>query len=296
MAIRIESALSVTESGPLSAAPHAAGMTVGYLTRALERMFPPQDAEAWDRTGLLVGDPSAEVVGVATALDPTPSAVERAQAAGANVLLTHHPVFLDPPEKIGPMGSGVPVSGAAVYEAARRGIALVNFHTALDSSAQARAMLPGLLRLNVAGVLEPLPRDQERGYGQVCTFPEGRGAVSLELLAARCTAVFGRAPRVWGDMNRALSTAVTWTGSASGAATGCLARGIDVLVCGEIKYHEALEASESGLAIVELGHDVSELPFAAVLAEAAAGVGVARERIKCLDQSSNWTHPEATRA
>ncbi len=296
MAIKIESALTVTESGPLSAGDAPRGMTVGELTRSLERMFPPRDAESWDRTGLLVGDPSAGVAGVVTALDPTPAAVVRTHALGANVLLTHHPAFLEPPAAFGPAGRGMSSAGAAVYEAAARGVALVNFHTALDVSAQARSMLPGMLRLNVTGVLEPLPHDPERGYGQVCTFPALEPPTSLERLAARCTAVFGRPPRVWGDMERELSTVVTWTGGASGAAQECLARGVDALVCGEVKYHEALDAAESGLAIIELGHDVSELPFAAVLAEAAALAGIPRDAIRCLDQGGNWTTPEARRA
>lgn len=295
MAIKIESALSVAERGPLSTGTKARGISVGQLTRFLEGMFPPEDAEDWDRTGLLVGDPSAEVTGVATALDATPAAVVQAHSSGANVLLTHHPAFLDPPARIGPLGSGASVAGAAVYEAAARGVALVNFHTALDSSAQARGMLPGMLRLEVADVLMPLARDSRRGYGQICVFPD-RGSVTLAAFSARCTAVFGRAPRVWGDPERELSKVVTWTGGATGATGACLAAGVDALVCGELKYHEALDASVSGLSVIELGHDASELPFAAVLAEAASRAGVPRELIRCLDQSSNWWHPEARRA
>ena len=296
MAIKIESSLSVTNSGTLLGHEENRGLSIGELTRRLELMFPPHDAEDWDRTGLLVGDSSEGVAGVSVALDPTPKAVELAQSSGSNVLLTHHPVFLDPPDRIGPMGQGVGMAGATVYEAVKRGVALVNFHTALDVSAQAREMLPGMLRLAVSGVLEPLPHDPDRGYGQVCTLPEGEGAVTLERLGARCTAVFGRAPRIWGDMDRLLSTVVTWTGSASGALEECLARGIDALVCGEVKYHDALAASEAGLCIIELGHDVSELPFANVLGAAAIRAGVPRERVFHIAQNGNWWHPEAVRA
>ena len=67
------------------------------------------------------------------------------------------------------------------------------------------------------------------------------------------------------------------------------------LVAGEVKYHEALALAEAGLAIIELGHDVSELPFAAVLAAAVRRVGVSEESIKVLDQGDNWTLPETTR-
>ncbi len=295
MTIKIESALKVTETGPLGGRGGQRGLSVGELERALLHMFPSTDAEEWDHTGLLVGDPAVKVKAVAVALDPTPRAVNDAYRSGANVLLTHHPVFLNPPKRFGPIGSGVSVGGAAVYEAISQGVALMDFHTALDVSSQAQVLLPGMLRLSVCDVLVPLSQDERRGYGQVCTIPEEEGRLTLGHLAARCTAVFARQPRVWGDMDRVVSTVVTWTGSASGAVVPCLSRKADVLVCGEIKYHEALDSLSANLCVIELGHDVSELPFVAVLADAVARVGIPTGSIRCLDQSGNWTTPEARR-
>uniref|UniRef100_UPI0025FA49DC Nif3-like dinuclear metal center hexameric protein n=1 Tax=uncultured Slackia sp. TaxID=665903 RepID=UPI0025FA49DC len=88
MAIKIESSLSVTNSGTLLGHEENRSLSIGELTRRLELMFPPHDAEDWDRTGLLVGDSSEGVAGVSVALDPTPKAVELAQSSGSNVLLT----------------------------------------------------------------------------------------------------------------------------------------------------------------------------------------------------------------
>jgi len=48
-----------------------------------------------------------------------------------------------------------------------------------------------------------------------------------------------------------------------------MAAGADALVCGEVRYHDALDAAESGLAIIEVGHDVSEWPLVEVLGRAA---------------------------
>lgn len=280
--------------GPLAEKGAQAPALVGELVSALNRMFPPADAESWDRTGLLVGDPATKIEGVACALDPTVFAVREAANLGANVLVTHHPAFLDPPDSFMPLSSHACVPGSVVFEAARLGVALANWHTALDVSAPAQSMLPGMLRLKPSAVLEPLARDESLGYGQICAIDASEG-LTLGDLSARCTAVFGRAPRVWGAMDTALSTVCTWTGGAGDAASECVKRGIDVLVCGEVKYHAALEASQQGLCIIELGHDVSELPFARILAESCARVGVAREKITLLDQNDAWQHPETRR-
>lgn len=234
---------------------------------------------------------------VAVALDPTVEAIAEAAAAGANVLLTHHPAYLDAPDSFAPEPSVAASPGAGVWAAIRHQVALMDFHTALDVSPLAARVLPGMLGLKFTGkVVEPIAASRRRGYGQLCDVPANEDAPeTLARFASRCTAVFGRAPRVWGDPALPLRQAVTCTGSAGDAGKAALAAGADVLVCGEIKYHSALELSRAGLAIVELGHDMSELPLTAVLAEGLDRAGVPSEAIVLIDQSENWWYPEAVR-
>lgn len=293
MAIIIEDALAKRNSGTISKQGNP--QTVGALEQALLASYPAEDAEEWDRTGITVGDPADLVRGVAVALDPTIEAVHAAADAGANVLLTHHPAFLEPIGSFRPAASVAENPGALVWAAIKEGVSLISYHTALDVSADAQRMLPGMLSLSFQRVLEPTDPSGAKGYGQVCAVGEADGSLTLAQLAARCTSVFGRQPRVWGDFGRPLARIVTTTGSAGSLGRACLRERIDCLVAGEVKYHEALALAEAGLAIIELGHDVSELPFAAVLAAATRRAGVPEDAIKVLDQGDNWTLPETTR-
>ena len=287
-----EKGLATRSSGTLS--KPMPSLTVGALERALLAEFPAADAETWDRTGLTVGDPARLVTGVAVALDPTVEAIEAAAEAGANVLVTHHPAFLAPPDSFAPATSPAVSAGAGVWKAVERGVALMAFHTALDVSARAQRVLPGMLGLSFERVLEPLPGAPDKGYGQLCAVVDD-GGLSLGQLAARCTSVFARPPRVWGDFDRALDRVVTCTGSAGGLGRACLGARADCLVCGEVKYHDALDLSQAGLAVVDLGHDTSELPLAGVLASAVEAVGVPGERVSVIAQQDNWSHPETVR-
>ena len=294
--IQIEDAnteLARVEAGDI--AKTAKSLTVGELERALLRRFPREDAEEWDRMGLLVGDPGALVVGVAVALDVTRDAIEAAIHAGANVLLTHHPAFLDPPAVLSPSYSAATAPGVNAYLAASKGVALMNFHTALDASVAAGRLLPNMLSLDFERVLVPRESDAHKGYGQLCRVRGDDKPFKLAHLAARCTSVFGRAPRVWGDLSRPLERIATANGSAGDVVGAALAADADCLVCGEVKYHAALDAAQAGLSIVELGHDASELPLCALLAQAAIDAGVASDQVLILDQSENWTVPSATR-
>jgi putative NIF3 family GTP cyclohydrolase 1 type 2 len=243
----------------------------------------------------MVGDAHAEVAGVAIALDPTVSAVRAAKACGANILLTHHPVFLDAPATVRPAQDSVFGSETVVWEAVASGVALMNFHTALDTSKAAAHVLPSMLGMHMRGILDETDRDRHIGYGQICTIDQAERPYQLKTLAARCLAVFGRPARVWGDMDKFVETCVTATGSASELIPLCIAQKVDCLVCGEIRYHDALAACEAGLAIIELGHDVSELPLCAVLGAALEHIGFPEAHIKAIDQSMNWTTPEAIR-
>lgn len=288
---------ALSRRGASELAKKSFSMTIGALEQALLKEFPAEDAESWDRTGLLVGERALPVTKVAVALDPTVQAIEEAARAGANVLLTHHPAYLAAPDAFAPEPSPALSAGAGVWAAIRHQVALMDFHTALDVSPLAARVLPGMLGLKFTGKFaEPLASSRRKGYGQVCEVPAVDGAPdTLGRLAARCTAVFGRAPRVWGAPDAPVRCAVTCTGSATDTGAAALALGADVIICGEMKYHAALELSRAGLAVIELGHDVSELPLAAVLAEALDKVGVPADAIVLIDQSENWWYPEAVR-
>ena len=104
-------------------------------------------------TGLTVGERDAEILKVAVALDPTVSAVREAHAAGANVLLTHHPAVYGKLDDFVAGSSAVEHAGAVVYEAAHLGVNLMNFHTALDVSVLGGAVMPKMLGVEPDAVL-----------------------------------------------------------------------------------------------------------------------------------------------
>ena len=287
--------LAKVASGDIAKPSRPSVLTVGELELALLRQFPREDAEEWDRMGLLVGDPAAPVTRVAVALDVTRNAIAAARRAGANVLLTHHPAFIEPPAVLSPSHAAATAAGVNVYEAVAGGVALVNVHTALDVCPASTRLLAGLLSLDFVRVLVPLPADVRKGYGPLCSVRASDAPFSLAHLAARCTSVFGRMPRVWGDMDARLTRIAIANGSAGNVVDAAVAARADCLVCGEVKYHAALDAVQAGLAIVELGHDVSELPLTALLAQAAIDAGVPSDAVVMLDQGANWAMPDSTR-
>jgi dinuclear metal center YbgI/SA1388 family protein len=67
------------------------------LSEIIERFqgfWPEEFADEWDRVGLIVGDPSAQVTKVLVSVDLTEAVIEEAQANNCQLILTHHPALL----------------------------------------------------------------------------------------------------------------------------------------------------------------------------------------------------------
>ena len=69
---------------------------VSDVKRVMDEWAPPAWAASWDRVGLHAGRPDQEVTGVALCLSVTPGVVAAARAAGAEMIVSHHPLIWDP--------------------------------------------------------------------------------------------------------------------------------------------------------------------------------------------------------
>ena len=262
-------------------------MIVSELERALLARYPKADAEPWDHVGLSVGDPDDEIRGAACALDATGDNVHRALAAGANVLLTHHPVYIKAPEAFCPPSATRPQCSAALYEAARFGVSIISLHTNLDRSHEARVRLSELLGAEPMSSLEHVDEPELTGLGALATLHD---PCSLRDLANRAATAFGSDPRVWGDAERPCRTVAILGGSLGDFGELAIAACADVIVTGEAGYHVAQDLALRGLPAILLGHDRSEEPFVDILMNSAVDAGVdPRHAIKILNPCQWWT-------
>ena len=125
--------------------------------------------------------------------------------------------------------------------------------------------------------------------GMLSRAPEG---CTLVQLAQTATDAFGVIPRVWGDPEITLERVATATGSAGSLIGDALACGATALVAGEVRYHDALDAKQAGLAIVEVGHDVSEWPLVDLLREVVTALpGLDPALVHVLPADPGWWTP-----
>ena len=68
-------------------------VTASDIMSILEQIAPRELSESYDNVGLLAGHPAQTVERVLVALDLTESVVREAEKAGAQMIVTHHPIF-----------------------------------------------------------------------------------------------------------------------------------------------------------------------------------------------------------
>ena len=327
------------------------------LVGLIHKLYAPELAEDWDNVGLQVGDPGAPLERVLVALDPSLSAIQAARDAGAQALVTHHPLLFRPIKRLTPEDA----VGKALWTAVRDGVAIISAHTNLDCAVDGLnswlATRLGVLQAaplqSVAGdylklvVFIPVGHEQSvaealfsAGAGKIGAYDEvafrsrgegsfrpGQGAkpfigdvgqtehvdeyrletivpkrrlsrvleklqhahpyeevaydllplqnqvsgaglgrigrlaqvTTLDAFAAKVKETLGCDHlRMTGAGNRTVHKVALCGGSGAGLLQTAHRQGADVLVTGDVKYHEARLAEELGIALIDAGHFATE--------------------------------------
>lgn len=225
---------------------------------ALEQMYPSDSAQSWDRVGLVTGDPDQPVRRVHAAVDPTLEVIEEARDAGADLLITHHPLLLRGIHSVATTSA----KGASVTSLVVSDTALYVAHTNADIAEPgvntALAQACGLTGT------EPLAVEEGAAMGRVGDLaPE----ISLAAFAERLCDALPSAPggiRVSGPADGRVRRVALLGGAGDGLLDAARAAGADVYVTADLRHHPALEAREESRAtggtpfLVDAGHWASE--------------------------------------
>ncbi|WP_406113860.1 Nif3-like dinuclear metal center hexameric protein [Kitasatospora purpeofusca] len=243
---------------------------------ALEELYPPQWAESWDAVGLVCGDPQAEVRRVLFAVDPVQAVVDEAIAWGADLVVTHHPLYLRGTTTV----AATTFKGRVVHTLIRAGVALHVAHTNADHADPGVSdALAEAVGLTVTGPLVPDPTDPlgRRGTGRVGLLEP---PLPLAAFAARVAAglpATAAGVRVSGDPNQLISRVAVCGGSGDSLFAEVRAAGVDAYLTADLRHHPASEAAEAApVALVDAAHWATEWPWLPLAERALLGTAEKR--------------------
>jgi dinuclear metal center YbgI/SA1388 family protein len=223
---------------------------LAQVVDVLEDLYPLRYAEEWDAPGLIVGDLRSPVHNVHCAVDPTMAVVDEAIALGADVLITHHPLFFRAVHEV----SGLGFRGAIVRKLIEHHCALWVGHTNADAAyrgvAHSAAHAFGLEELKP---LLPVPDQTQNhtlgnsgqiGLGRVGTLPEAMSLHDFALRVAKALPHTQAGIQLSGNLDGLVSKVAVLPGSGDSLFAQVRECGADVYVTSDLRHHPATDARQ----------------------------------------------------
>ncbi|WP_240623095.1 Nif3-like dinuclear metal center hexameric protein [Schaalia canis] len=235
--------------------------TVADVMALMERWYPASTAESWDKVGLILGDPARIVERIHLAVDPVSAVIDEAVNDGADMLITHHPLYLRG-------ASFLPETdpkGSMVARLIRADIALFNAHTNADVAHDGVAhALADLVGLRDAEPLDHAGFDEDGrpiGLGRIGTVTPMSFGEFADLVAS----VLPAGPTgllVGGDEHARIETVAVSGGAGDHFLDTARAKGADVYLTADLRHHPASEHLEGGAPyLLCASHWASEWPW-----------------------------------
>ena len=195
----------------------------------------------FDNPGLLVGSPEWDVERVLLSLDITGAVVAEAKECGAQLVVSHHPLFFS----LKNIGYGDPQGEKAMNLLTGR-IAAVCMHTNLDAAdGGVNDALAAAL-----GVENAVPYEAEH----ICRVGELPEELPLADFLAKVKSALGCNGIRYVDGGRAVRRIALCGGSGGSMLEETVLTGCDTYVTSDIKYDLFLRAKELGLNLIDAGH------------------------------------------
>ncbi|GGZ71110.1 Nif3-like dinuclear metal center hexameric protein [Streptomyces echinoruber] len=230
----------------------------------LEKLWPAERAESWDAVGTVVGDPGQEVSRVLFAVDPVQEIADEAVELGADLLVTHHPLYLRGTTTV----AASTFKGRVVHTLIKNDVALHVAHTNADTADPGVSdALAGALDVRVVRPLVPDPADPagRRGLGRVCELDHPLTVRELAARAAERLPATAQGIRVAGDPEALVRTLAVSGGSGDSLFDHVRAAGVDAFLTADLRHHPASEflADRAGrpLALLDAAHWATEWPW-----------------------------------
>ncbi len=241
--------------------------TLREVVSVLDARYPPDLAAEWDAVGLVCGDPATTVRRVLFAVDPVIAVLDEALVEAADLIVTHHPLFLRGVHSV----AAVDHKGRVVHSAIGQGIALFSAHTNADHARPGVSdALADALGLVDVRPLVPLPADPSTGTGRVGELPEALTLAQFADLVATRLPQTSHGVRVAGDLDGSVRTVAVCGGSGD-AFLGDAAAVADVYLTSDLRHHRAQDhLVDGGCALVDVAHWAGEWPWLPVAAAALA--------------------------
>jgi len=223
--------------------------TLEWVIDKMNAWAPEATAEDFDNVGLLLGDRSQSVKKILVALDATDAVIKEAIDNNYDAIITHHPLTYQPLKKITACDS----IGRKLLALAKNGISLYAAHTNLDKAhGGVNDVLAKILAIENVTPMAVDKTDPTIGIGRI-------GGLSREMTLAELAEHIKerlalKEIRYSGDLSTKIKKIALCGGSGMSFWQAARDAGCHVYITGDVKYSDALQVLDTGMAIIDITH------------------------------------------
>lgn len=219
------------------------------IIKIIEKAAPLELSYTWDNSGFLCGDINKEVNRVYITLDVNMYTVDEAVKSNADMIISHHPIMFGGIKKI----DYTTPQGYVIRKLIENNISLYASHTPMDCAADGiNSVLADKAGIINKKILEPNDKFSGCGLGRYGDLAE---PVTLseyaEMIKSSLDVPF---VRICGNPDTVIKSAAVGGGACDDLIPAALEKGADVILTSDMKYHISMDATESGICVIDAGH------------------------------------------
>lgn len=235
-------------------------MKIGDLITFFQSLYPEDIQESFDNSGMQICEFEESLQNVMISLDVNDAVIDEAMNKGCNLIITHHPLIFKSLKNI----TSTSYRGRMLLRLIRNRISIYSMHTNLDKYLWR-------IPLDILGVKESVPLYPERNKPAI-----GLGGIGKLEEPMRYEAFLDHVKKIFrshhlvvaGPKAEEISTVAVINGSGGSMLYELFEKKeADVIITGDVKYHEAFDADLAGVPLIDAGHFHTEKVFLDILGE-----------------------------
>lgn len=228
-------------------------MKANDIIKLIENVCPENLAYDWDNVGLLLGDGEKEIKKVFVTLDTNITTVKEAIEKKADMIVSHHPILLSGIKRI----DYTTAEGQMIKLLIENNIPVFAAHTNMDTARGGiNDKLAEIFELTNIRILDNHTPDPAVGLGRIGKL---KSPMTFFEFAKICGSKLNTPIRIAGDKNKIINTVAVASGSCSEVIPLAKEKGADVIVTGDMKYHNMMDMTYLGICIIDAGHYPTEI-------------------------------------
>lgn len=247
-------------------------MKASKIIDFLEQLFPLELQMSFDNCGLQVGNVDNDIHKVLVSLNMDESVIDKAIESKCNMIITHHPLLIQPIKQFNVNHSTVRI----IEKALKHNVLIYSLHTCLDKGKNDISMNDWLIRQFDCDQIENY---DEIGIGKKAILNEPQ---SLGDFLIHVKNIFSLDQiKYCGNIKKEIKTFAICGGSASEDIYR-LANQVDAYISGDSKYHQGQFCVENDIVLIDVGHHI-EIIFETKMIELIRHLDIEIESAHCKD-------------